>query len=88
MKTGSDYYDMFVARSVDYAEIAAMDLDAIASDVTDLVGDAYAEGDYPRFDDGMVAVYAIAEMIQSYAAQCAQDAEADRWEEHQRVWNR
>ena len=88
MKTGSDYYDMFVADSVDYAEIAAMDLDAMASQITELVGDAYAEGDYPRFDDGMVAVYEIAAMVQTYAAQCDQDAEADRWEEHQRVWNR
>jgi len=89
MKTKSDDYDMFVAKGVDYDEIAAMDIDAIASDICELIGgDGYGPGDYPRDEDGLIDVYAIARMVQEHAQECAQDAEADRWEEHQRIYNR
>ena len=89
MKTSSDYYDMFVADSVDYAEIAAMDLAHMASQIAELIGHPQAEGDYPRDEmDGTIDIYCIAAMVQTYAAQCDQDAEAARWEARTEVENR
>jgi len=67
MKTASGYYGEFISVAPSYKDIAAMDLDQLASDLTEEIGNAYAKGDYHRYDDGMVAVYVIAEMIQDHA---------------------
>ena len=61
------YYDQFVERSADAEQIAMMDLETIAEQVADLLGDAYAEGDYPRDDDGMIDLYGIARKIRNEA---------------------
>lgn len=63
----TSYYDQFVERSADAEQIAMMDLETIAEQVADLLGDAYAEGDYPRDDDGMIDLYGIAHNIRNEA---------------------
>ena len=62
MYTDAELWEMFVHRTSNPADVLAVNLaddDAAASDVADLIGDAYAVGDYPRDHDGMIDLYGI-----------------------------
>lgn len=69
----SNYYDLVRDN---YREIATADLDTVAGMVADEIRDPYAEGEYPRDEDGMVDLYTIAEAVQRFAKACVREVDA------------
>ena len=63
--TDSDLYDMF-ANQADPADTAAMDVDVLAGQLAELIGNDDPDG-YPVDTDGTINLYAVGEAIQRQA---------------------